>query len=309
MSGTSFYVRHKHSSLHPFLMSTPLPPNDGLEVKSVSDLDENHQVEQTDGWILEAAAPSRFRFLVELDEDEYPVTDEWSLVDIATKYPPLGWEPLFLRSVVELEHKDKQLKVWDYLPEKRNIFRAFEECPFQKLKVVLMGQDPYATINKKTGLPDAVGLSFSSRREHAVPPSLQAIYKEIRNTIGDVGEFKHPDLTRWARQGVLLLNSALTVEKGQPKSHANQWTGFINSVLRFIKNNKKNCVFVALGRPAEATIAGAGFSVDNKRVLPAGHPSPLNRGRNTNFFNTGIFSLVNQQLREDGETPIDWNID
>ena len=309
MSGPAFYVRHSEPSGHPFILYTSLPPNNGDLVTEIAELNDK-TIRRTAIGLFSNIPSSHFRFAIELDdEEEFPVTNDWTLVDIAKNYPPWGWESLFLHSLVELEYKDKQLQVWDYYPEKRYIFRAFEECPFHKLKVVLLGQDPYHSLNKSTGLPDAVGLSFASHRQHNPQPSLRAIYQEIRNSIGDVGEFTHADLTKWARQGILLLNSALTVEKGKPKSHTKEWKGFVRSVFRFIQTHNKNCIYILLGRPAQDLVLGSGLMSQNKRVITAGHPSPENRGRRETFFNTGIFTKVNQLLREDGKTPIDWNID
>lgn len=309
MSGPAFYVRETTKTKHPFLRSIATAPNQGDPVDNIAQLKEK-QIQAASTGLLVHVPPSRFRFQVVLEEEKCPVTNDWSLLDIATKYPPFGWEPLFQQSLLELELKDKELQVWDYYPEKKNIFRVFEECPFDKVRVVILGQDPYHNANSKTGEPLADGFAFSSQRGNPIPPSLQAIFKEIRNTIGDVNEFTHPDLTKWVKQGVFLLNTALTVEKGKPNSHSDAWSAFTRRTIKYINDNKKKCIYILLGAQAQKFATGSQRAISqSKRVLMAGHPSPINRTRYNTFFNKGLFAKVNEILREDGEVPIDWNND
>ena len=306
MSGTAFYTSQKGVSSHPFLRYSTIPPNDGEIITNISDL-KNKEIHRLPIEIFRGVASSRFRFNISLEESESPVTNTWTLVDIAKKYPPFGWESLFLQSIVELEYKDRQLQVWDYYPEKRYIFRAFEECPFDKVKVVFIGQDPYESLDKKSGLPYATGLAFSSDRRNTIPVVLKNIFTEIKNTVGDVGSFCHPDLSKWVQQGVLLLNASLTVEKENYRSHKNEWKGFIARALKYIQNHHKDCIYILLGNDAQNLTNGSNPVIaNNKRVLMAGYP---NSGHYSNFFNSGIFAKVNQLLREDGKDPIDWNID
>ena len=297
------------ASPHPFILFSNNPPNEGNPITDITQL-LPRGVKPQNMLSMKAVPPSKYRFHIDLSEDEYPVTNEWTLAQIATEYPPFGWEPLFMQSEADLAHLDKHLQVWDYYPQKKWIFRAFEECPFNKLKVVLIGQDPYPGVDRKTGEPNAMGLSFSTQRDHNIPVSLQAIFKEIKNSIGDVGPFNHPDLTKWANQGVLLLNTTLTVEKGKPKSHKKEWTGFVPRALKYIQTHKKNCIYILLGGDAKNLIGGRDSAItDGPRVITAGHPSTMNRNRNKDFFGSGIFIRVNELLLKDGETPIDWNID
>ena len=175
------------------------------------------------------------------------------------------------------------------------IFNAFQLTPFDKVKVVILGQDPYH------GPGQAHGLSFSVQDGVALPPSLQNIYKEIA---ADTGCIPPPsgNLERWARQGVFLLNSVLTVRAGTPTSHSGiGWQTFTDAVIKTISDHKECVVFMLWGNYARSKKA----LIDSSRhlILEAAHPSPLARGA---FFGCRHFSKANNFLIATGQSPIEW---
>jgi len=182
-------------------------------------------------------------------------------------------------------------------PKGQQIFRAFDACPFDELKVVILGQDPYPTPGH------AHGLCFSCD-EHVrpLPKSLQNIFKEFEDDLGKPAP-ANGDLNHWANQGVLLLNSLLTVRQGAPLSHANQgWERFTDAVIQLINDKKEGIIFVLWGAPAQAKAA----RVNRQKhvVLQAPHPSPLSAYRG--FFGSKPFSTINRILSEKQQTPIEW---
>lgn len=181
-------------------------------------------------------------------------------------------------------------------PEAKNIFRAFDSCPFDKVRVVIIGQDPYH------GPCQANGLCFSVSDGVAFPPSLQNIFKEISDDVGTPVPASG-DLRRWASQGVLLLNAVLTVEAYQPASHAGKgWEEFTDAVVREIAVRKQGVVYMLWG--AYAQRKGAMADPATNCVLKTVHPSPLSAYRG--FMGCHHFSQANRYLTERGETPIVW---
>lgn len=182
-------------------------------------------------------------------------------------------------------------------PPGKEIFAAFDHTPFDQVKVVILGQDPYH------GPGQAHGLCFSVREGVAPPPSLINIYKEIREDIGDL-QSANGDLTAWADQGVLLLNATLTVRAHQAGSHQNQgWETFTDRVISELSNNREGLVFLLWGGYARKK----GKHIDTQRhlVLSCGHPSPLSANRGY-WFGNKHFSKTNQYLLEKKIPPIRW---
>jgi uracil-DNA glycosylase len=183
-----------------------------------------------------------------------------------------------------------------YPPEKQ-IFSAFNECPFDKVEVVIIGQDPYH------GAGQAHGLCFSVNDGIAYPPSLRNIFEEIRTDLGK----PHPqsgNLHRWARQGVLLLNSTLTVNEGMAGSHQSKgWETFTDAVIKKISEKKQHIVFMLWGSYAKKK----GAVVDRQKhlVLESGHPSPLSANRG-HWFGNKHFSKANDFLASKNLKEIDW---
>lgn len=183
-------------------------------------------------------------------------------------------------------------------PPPSRIFAALDTTPFDRVKVVILGQDPYH------GPGQAHGLCFSVLPGVPVPPSLQNIFAEIERDLG-IPRPDHGCLLPWARRGVLLLNAVLTVERGRPGSHQGKgWEGFTDSVVDHLNREREGLVFLLWGSYAQAK----GKLVDRTRhlVLKAPHPSPLSAHRG--FIGCGHFSECNRYLRENGREPIDWRL-
>ena len=181
-------------------------------------------------------------------------------------------------------------------PPPKLIFHALELCPFDNIRVVILGQDPYH------GAGQAQGLSFSVPEGVKMPPSLRNIYKEIAN---DIGKEIPPsgNLEHWATQGVLLLNATLTVASGQPASHQGWgWETFTDAIIKIVSDEKEHVVFILWGKYAQAKVS----LIDTKKhfVLQAPHPSPFST--HTGFFGCKHFSKTNQYLARHCLPPVNW---
>lgn len=206
------------------------------------------------------------------------------------------FEKSYFGDLVRFLHQEKAQGNTVYPPGKQ-IFRAFELTPVSSVKVVILGQDPYH------GYGQAMGLSFSVPDGVPAPPSLKRIFREIQDDLG-ITMSGRPNLENWARQGVLLLNSILTVRAGEPTSHSKiGWTTFTDAVIRYISDNLDGIVFLLWGGYAKSKKA----LIDTSRhhVLEAAHPSPLARDA---FFGCRHFSKTNAILIQEGKTPIDWQL-
>lgn len=195
---------------------------------------------------------------------------------------------------IKIERAQKKL----IYPPGQFIFNAFEQTPFSKVKVVILGQDPYH------GAGQAHGLCFSVQPGVKPPPSLVNIFKELKDDIG-MAIPATGNLTPWAQQGVLLLNTALTVRAGEPNSHAHiGWTNFTNAVITKISDLRQGVVFLLWGRFAheKQTL----INQTKHHVLKAAHPSPLSA--HNGFFGCKHFSKTNQLLVQQGLDPIDWSL-
>ena len=181
-------------------------------------------------------------------------------------------------------------------PEGKNIFRAFELCPFETVKVVILGQDPYH------GAGQANGLCFSVNENIQKPPSLQNIYKEIEDDL-KVKMPENGNLDNWSRQGVLLLNATLTVRANQAGSHQKKgWEEFTDAVIKVISDKKENIVFLLWGKYAQEK----GRIIDSKKhfILKAPHPSPFSV--HSGFFDCKHFSKTNEYIKSIGQKSIAW---
>ena len=184
-------------------------------------------------------------------------------------------------------------------PPAQDIMAALELTPLDEVKCVILGQDPYHNPN------EAMGLSFSVRKGVRVPPSLQNIYKELHDEIPSFRIPAHGDLTSWAKQGVLLLNAALTVRAHQPASHAQSgWQKYTDEILRAVDAQDRPVVYMLWGRFARDKAQY--LSNPRHLVLESPHPSPYSAG--SGFFGNGHFVKCNRFLQDNGVAPIDWGI-
>lgn len=219
------------------------------------------------------------------------IEDSWKEV-LKTEFT----KPYFLQIVTHLKTERATGKT--IYPQGSSIFNAFDKTPFNQLKVVLLGQDPYHGPNQ------AMGLSFSVPQGVPPPPSLINIFKELRKDIG-MEIPKTGDLTSWAQQGVLLLNAALTVRANEPASHSKiGWMEFTDAVIKKISDEKSGIVFLLWGRFAQ----DKQVLIDEIKhhVLKAAHPSPFSADKG--FFGCKHFSRTNELLIKQGKQPIDWKL-
>ena len=193
----------------------------------------------------------------------------------------------------------REYSTYQVFPPADDIFNAFHLTPLSEVKVVILGQDPYHNVNQ------AHGLCFSVQPTVEIPPSLENIYKELHDDLG----CKIPNngyLVKWAKQGVLLLNTVLTVRAHQANSHQNiGWEQFTDAVIEILDRQDRPMVFLLWGKPAQRKKAM--LHNPNHLILEAPHPSPLSAYRG--FFGCRHFSKTNQFLEEHGLTPIDWQIE
>lgn len=192
---------------------------------------------------------------------------------------------------------NKRYKTTTVFPEKQNIFKAFYLTKLDNLKVVILGQDPYH------GFGQAQGLAFSTPANIKNPPSMQNILKEIQSDLGKKSICEDGDLTPWAKQGVLLLNTILTVEEAKPKSHHNLgWEVFTDNIIKYISDNCEDTIFILWGSPAISKTK----LIDTKKhhILTAPHPSPLSSYRG--FFGCKHFSQTNNILKSLNKEAIIW---
>ena len=218
---------------------------------------------------------------------------EWS--DIFTKYNNNLQN--ILKNIDELR---EQLKPVEIYPSQDNILKAFNICPFNKIKIVIIGQDPYHGINQATGL------CFGVQKNNKFPPSLKNINEELKNDL--MTDIKDSTLEHWGQQGVLLLNSSLTVVNGKPGSHMKLWSDFTDFIISQINEHLDNIIFILWGQFALNKIK---FIDKNKHhFLISSHPSPLSVTKNLSIYpsfkNSKPFSKSNEILKSLGKVEIAW---
>ena len=185
----------------------------------------------------------------------------------------------------------------DIYPEKRNIFRALNLTPFNTVKVIILGQDPYH------GEGEANGLAFSLNKDVKITPSLRNIFKELENDLNI--KRNNTDLTNIAKQGVLFLNTILTVEKDKPLSHKNiGWEKITDFIIKYISDKKENVVYILWGNNARSKKAL--INEAKNLIIESNHPSPLSASRG--FFGSKPFSKTNNYLKEKNQSIIDWSL-
>ncbi len=220
--------------------------------------------------------------------NEIKIDKTWK-IELAEEFAKPYFKDLI--KFVKNEYKKKTI-----YPPGNLIFNAFDKCPFNKVKVVIIGQDPYH------GPKQANGLCFSVSEDVQIPPSLKNIYKEIHDDLAK-NLPDHGNLERWAEQGVLLLNATLTVQAGQAGSHQNKgWETFTDSVIRTLSERKEGLVFLLWGSYAQKK----GEIIDKEKhyVLTSAHPSPLSAYNG--FFGCKHFSKANKYLILNDREPINW---
>lgn len=203
-------------------------------------------------------------------------------------------KPYFTMLMRSLEKKYEEEIIY---PKKEDVFKAFRLTPYDEVKVVILGQDPYHGKNQ------AEGLAFSVERGQRIPPSLLNIYKELESDL-NIARPDHGSLTAWAKEGVLLLNTVLTVKKGEANSHKKSgWETFTDEVIRALGRRADPVVFILWGNHAKEKIR---LIPGHHKIITSAHPSPLSARRG--FFGSRPFSKANSYLLEMGKTPVRWNV-
>lgn len=203
-------------------------------------------------------------------------------------------KPYFAKLVAFLKQEKEANKI--IYPKGSEIFNAYTHTPYDKVKVVILGQDPYH------GEGQAHGLAFSVNQGVAIPPSLKNIYKEMASDLG-VTTTKNGDLTHWAKQGVFLLNTCLTVEQAKPLSHQKQgWEEFTDATIKALNQRSEPIVFILWGKPSQ--LKEKFITQKHHLILKAAHPSPLSA--NNGFFGCKHFSKTNEFLVQQKKDPIAW---
>ena len=217
------------------------------------------------------------------------------------------WLPFFEENIKEIEEIIEKVDYENNIvfPKKKKIFKTFFYSSPKEIKLVLLGQDPYINsenVNNKK-VPQACGLSFSVPKTHKVPPSLQNIYKEIKNCYPEYEIPKNGDLSRWVKEeNILLLNSALTVLEGKSNSHANLWGSFTDKIIKYISKENDKTIFLLMGNFAinKAILV----DMNKHKVFSCVHPSPLSASKG--FFGCTVFKRINEYLISIQKEPINW---
>lgn len=205
------------------------------------------------------------------------------------------FEKLYFKELTDFVKSEYQHEI--VYPPAAHIFRAFDLCPFDQVKVIILGQDPYH------GTGQANGLCFAVGEDVKLPPSLQNIFKEIESDLGTPLQNRSGDLSRWAEQGVLLLNATLTVRASLAGSHQGKgWEQFTDAVIASLSKEREHLVFMLWGNYAKAK--GAHIDRVKHLVLESAHPSPFSAYNG--FFGNKHFSTANAYLKKHGKEPIEW---
>lgn len=242
--------------------------------------------------------------LVERSNDQNKTVEQ-----IATECPSPGWINTFEKAKAEIKLVSSILvQIEPWFPLKKNLFRAFDLCPLVDVKVVILGQDPYHSVDN--GRPQANGLAFSTDMNHPIQPSLKNIYSELRREYSNFAPPNHGDLSKWASQGVLLLNTCLTVKPHEAGSHKEIWNGFITRIIDSINETNPECIFMLWGKKAIDFSQRLG---QRSIKLYASHPSPFSAHKSSKdapaFIGCNHFSIANEYLVKQGKSPIDWRIE
>ncbi len=216
-----------------------------------------------------------------------------------------SWDPIFNAANGNIELisellEEQEAKYGKWFPLKRDLFAAFHLTPLLKVRVVIIGQDPYP-VNGIDGTPRAVGMSFSVKPNDEIPHSLNIIFNELLREYPGSPYPANGSLVHWAKQGVLLLNRCLTVNSDKPDSHKDIWEGFISNVIEGINVHRPNCIYMLWGLKAMAVRT---YIRGNATILTAPHPA--SRSSTNVFKGCNHFKLANDKLIEMGEEPIKW---
>jgi len=233
-----------------------------------------------------------------------------SIYTNARENPPKGWENVFENNIDEIKKISLFLKTdpRGYLPKTEDVFAAFNNVSLDKVKVVILGQDVYHSY-ESDGTPTSIGRAFATRRGYKVAPSLKNLFIELERSISNFKIPNHGDLSSWEQQGVLLLNTSLTVVPHIAESHVkiNLWNNFMVNIFKAINEANPYCIYILLGAKSQAWIPLLGSKTIK---LSCSHPSPFSfKSTNTPCYGSDIFVTTNNYLKSMGHSEINWNID
>tara|TARA_B100000029_G_C17300009_1_gene860277 strand:- start:59 stop:814 length:756 start_codon:yes stop_codon:yes gene_type:complete len=244
------------------------------------------------------------------NEDEEEILDInkcWLIHDLENISYDKSWKKIFQKEFKKSYFNDLQKFLSNQIetfgayrgifPPRDLVFNAFKHTTFDKLSVVIIGQDPYINVG------EAMGLCFSVPNNVKIPPSLQNIYTEIANELNINMKNRNGDLSNWAKQGILLLNCSLTVREGNSNSHSKYWKEFTDNIIKFLSDKKENIIFLLWGNFAKNKKAL--INQDKHYILESTHPSPLSANRG-GWFGNGHFIKVNEILKNLNKDVIDW---
>jgi uracil-DNA glycosylase len=244
------------------------------------------------------------------DPLDWEIPDSWTIWDMATKRPPPGWLDLFKRcqeilKEIDEDHHDEDGQMIEFRPEVSLVFRAFEMTPLELIRIIIIGQDPYYDVSRKTGRSKACGAAFSLNPDEplSIAPSLANIFKELKKEYPKYKIPKHGDLSYWMNQGVLLLNKDLTVKPGKAGTLEGYWRPFLNEIVKAIRKARPKAVWMLWGKNAQELES---VIQSEKYVLKSPHPSPMSADRG--FFGNNHFKEANRLLLESKQEEIDWQI-
>lgn len=300
----AFKAHPKVKEFYKHLVVKTIPDDEATLIENIKieagELKENNMKSV----IAEQSKPIQAINVIKQDDSIVHETSPGSLHNWLYDSVPDNWKDVLLPCRDKLLEISNTLSTKEFLPPREDIWRALVLTPLESIKVVILGQDPYPSLG------NAHGLAFSVLPDiRPLPPSLKNIYKELTSDVGFV-QPNHGNLNRWAERGVLLLNTVLSVEEGNPQSHTKiGWEEITDQIIRSIAARSEKVVFVLWGKSAQVKKKLLNLYLDkNKhRVFESAHPSPLSAHKG--FFGTKPFSKINQWLEEMGKEPIDWQIE
>jgi len=281
------------------------PKRKRMKVKAVDDTQKESDIDESS--TIEDSTVPESKENTENQENEEPQTVDLSTISYANchKLLPSSWKKVLKNEFKKSYFKQlfrklamEEKRETEIFPPAHMVFRAFELCPWDQLKVVILGQDPYHDDGQ------AEGICFSVQKGIKIPPSLRNMYKEAATDVG----LEHPghgSLIQWGKQGILLLNTVLTVEAHKANSHKKfGWTQFTDAVIHAISRQHKDVVFVLWGNQAKKKKDM--INTSKHKIVSSAHPSPLSASRG--FFGSKPYSKCNKLLKAMGKTEIDWQI-
>jgi ATP-dependent DNA helicase PIF1 len=299
---TAFKAHPKVKTFYKNLLMKEIVEGDRNLLNKIEKMTENLELTNMKAVVAESSNPIKAINVIKQDsieqvsESQNKSSDNWLYDTI-----PTNWTNSLLSCRDKLSEISNTLSSKEFLPSKENIWRSLELTPLESIKVVILGQDPYPTVG------NAHGLAFSVLPDvRPIPASLKNIYKELVSDVGFVAPL-HGNLETWAKQGIMLLNTVLTVEAGAPQSHSKiGWEEVTDQIIRSIAAQNKNVIFVLWGKSAQNKKKLLSLYLDKNghRVLESAHPSPLSASKG--FLGSKPFSKINEWLKEMGKDSIDW---